>query len=121
MSWFYLFMASMFEAGWIFSLKKIDNVDFKKISFTTESLLQIALGLWPFAGYVIFGLANIYFFSLSMKSIPASTAFAIWMGLTLVIVKLIEGLFFHQGFRSSDFFWLLLIVIGSIGLKYGVK
>jgi quaternary ammonium compound-resistance protein SugE len=34
--------------------------------------------LLPFIGYILFGLANIYLFSLAIKALPTATAFAVW-------------------------------------------
>jgi multidrug transporter EmrE-like cation transporter len=117
--WIYLFIASLFEIGWIFSLKKLSFVEIKKISF--QSIAQYPADnffiLLPLLGYIVFGLANIYFFSLAMKEIPASTAFAVWMGVTLAGVKLVEVSFFKEPFRSMDIFFLALILVAIVGLK----
>jgi multidrug transporter EmrE-like cation transporter len=119
MQWLYLFIASLFEIGWIFSLKKLSFAEIKKISFQgiaqhpTDSLII----LLPLLGYIGFGLANIYFFSLAMKQITASTAFAIWMGVTLAGVKLIEVSFFKEAIKPMDYVYLGLILIAIVGLK----
>lgn len=119
MQWLYLFIASLFEIGWIFSLKKLSFAEIKKVSLQaiaqhpTDNLVI----LLPLIGYIGFGLANIYFFSLAMKQIPASTAFAIWMGVTLAGVKIIEVVFFKEAIRSMDYLFLGLLVIAIIGLK----
>jgi multidrug transporter EmrE-like cation transporter len=119
MHWLYLFIASLFEIGWIFSLKKLSFTEIRKISFQaiaqhpTDNLVV----LFPLLGYIGFGLANIYFFSLAMKQIPASTAFAIWMGVTLAGVKLIEVFYFKDAIKPMDYLYLGLILIAIIGLK----
>lgn len=119
MQWLYLFIASLFEIGWIFSLKKLSFAEIKKISLQAiaqhpSDSLAIIL---PLIGYIGFGLANIYFFSLAMKQIPASTAFAIWMGVTLVGVKLIEVILLKEAIKPIDFLYLGLILVAIIGLK----
>lgn len=119
MQWLYLFIASLFEIGWIFSLRKLSFAEIKKISFhaiaqhPTDNLII----LLPLLGYIGFGLANIYFFSLAMKQIPASTAFAIWMGVTLAGVKLIEVSFFKEAIKPMDYVYLGLILVAIVGLK----
>ncbi len=50
----------------------------------------------PLAGYLLFGLANVYFFSLAIKQIPTATAFAVWTGVSLVLIKLADSVFFHE-------------------------
>ncbi len=119
MQWLYLFIASLFEIGWIFSLKKLSFAEIKKISFQAiaQHPTDNLVALLPLVGYVGFGLANIYFFSLAMKEIPASTAFAIWMGVTLAGVKMIEVFFFKDAIKPMDFVYLGLILIAIIGLK----
>lgn len=119
MQWLYLFIASLFEIGWIFSLKKLSFAEIKKISLQAmaQHPTDNLLALLPLLGYIGFGLANIYFFSLAMKQIPASTAFAIWMGVTLAGVKLIEVLLFKEAFKPIDFLYLGLILVAIIGLK----
>ncbi|MFM7859157.1 MAG: SMR family transporter [Flammeovirgaceae bacterium] len=52
-----------------------------------------------------------------MKHIHPSTAFAVWMGLTLAGVKLIEIAFFKEPIRVMDFVYLTLILIAISGLK----
>ena len=118
MAWIYLFIASLFEIAWTFSLK---FMDFKKIKairwavFFNEGENMRALA--PLLGYIVFGLGNIYFFSLAMKQIPASTAMAVWLGVALVGVKLIDIMLFKEPFHYSQLFFFLLILVGIIGLK----
>ena len=119
MKWFYLIAASIFEIGWIFSLKKLSFIELRRLSFqllaqTPTEAFRITL---PFLGYVFFGLANVYFFSLAMKQIQASTAFAIWMGVTLASVKLVEVLFLKESSKPMDYVYLVMIAIAIIGLK----
>jgi quaternary ammonium compound-resistance protein SugE len=119
MQWFYLVMASLLEVGWIFSLKKLSFAELKKISLQaiSQQPTESAWIILPFLGYVLFGLGNIYFFSLAMKQISASTAFAIWMALTLVGVKLIEVIFYKEAIKPLDYIFLALLVVAIIGLK----
>jgi quaternary ammonium compound-resistance protein SugE len=119
MQWLYLFIASLFEIGWIFSLRKLSFAEIKKISLQaiTQHPTENLIVLLPLLGYISFGLANIYFFSLAMKHIPASTAFAIWMGLTLAGVKVIEVFLFKEAIKPMDYIYLGLILIAIIGLK----
>ncbi len=119
MQWFYLIIASLLEVGWIFSLKKLSFVELKKISLHSiaQQPAESAWVILPFLGYILFGLGNIYFFSLAMKQISASTAFAIWMALTLVGVKLIEVVYYKEAMKPLDYVFLGLLVVAIIGLK----
>lgn len=73
--------------------------------------------LLPFAGYIVFGVGNIIFFSMSMKQISATTALAAWMGLTLIGTRLAEIYFFRQPSNLYQFLYMGLILVGIIGLK----
>ena len=101
------------------SLKFMRFSEVKKISWYSfkhtpgENFFILA----PFLGYVIFGLGNIYFFSIALKHIAASTAFAVWMGLALIGMRLLEIFFFKSNYSVMDYFYMMLIVIAVIGLK----
>ncbi|HEY8918086.1 MAG TPA: SMR family transporter [Chitinophaga sp.] len=120
MAWIYLLIASVFEIAWTFSLKFLD---FKKIGairwpafFSSQNLLV----LMPLLGYIVFGLANVFFFSLSVKQIPTSTALAVWMGVALIGVKLVDVMLFKEPWQPTQLIYLGLIVAGIVGLKRGV-
>jgi len=118
MSWIYLIVASMFEICWTFCLKFMNVKRVKTISwsslFSRRENFEI---LAPFAGYVVFGIGNIIFFSMAMKHISATTALAAWMGLTLTGTKLAEVYLFKQPSNFYQFLYMGLILAGIIGLK----
>jgi quaternary ammonium compound-resistance protein SugE len=97
-------------------------LDFKKItairlSTLTNDVSQVQ-PILPLLGYIVFGLGNIYFFSLAMREIPASTAFAVWMALALVFTKVIDVAVFQQPYNMQQVIFTLVILIGIAGLKY---
>ncbi len=118
-SWIFLFVASLFEIGWMFSLKFIYFENLKKISWhtITATPMHDVLIILPFLGYVFFGIGNIYCFSMAMKGIPTSTAFAVWMAVALAGVKLVEVFFFKEPFKNIDYFYLTLLLVAIVGLK----
>lgn len=122
MAWVYLFIASVFEIAWTFSLKFLD---LKKIGAIRWSAFfgnrQNLLVLAPLLGYIVFGLANVCFFSLSMKQIPTATALAVWMGIALIGVKLVDISVFKEPWNPAQFFYMALILAGIIGLKKGMS
>lgn len=78
--------------------------------------------LLPFLGYVLFGIGNIYFFSLAMKKLPMATTYAVWTAATLVFIKFSEVMFFKQRISWIEIFFMLLIMSGILGLKlYGTQ
>jgi quaternary ammonium compound-resistance protein SugE len=120
MAWVYLLIAAMLEIAWTFSLKFLDVKKIRAIpwrSFFSHRESFIALA--PFIGYIVFGLGNVFFFSLAMKQIPASTALAVWMGITLVGVKLIDIGAFKEPYDLYQFIYMGLILVGIAGLKRG--
>jgi quaternary ammonium compound-resistance protein SugE len=74
--------------------------------------------LLPFIGYVLFGLANIYLFSLAIKKMSPATAFAVWTAATLIFIKIVELAFFKQRLSWPEVFFMLLIMIGILGLNF---
>jgi quaternary ammonium compound-resistance protein SugE len=92
--------------------------DLKALSFSNFYKWQEGLPfLLPLIGYVLFGLANIYFFSNAIKHIPMAMAFAVWTATTLVFLKISEVAVFHQRISWAEIFFMLLIMIGILGLK----
>ena len=116
--WFYLFLASCLEVCWIYSLKYLDVKRVRGIAWANffSDATQFAT-LLPLLGYIAFGLGNIMLFSLAMKQIPAATAFAAWMAMALVGVKLVDTVVFKEAFSFAHLVYVALIVIGIIGLK----
>ena len=118
-AWVYLFIASCFEVCWIFSLKMLDMKKIGQIRFSTVfSDPKPWEALLPLLGYIAFGLGNIYFFSQSMKTIQASTAFAVWMGLALIFSKAVDVLVFKQAYNTQQLIFTFVVLVGIIGLKW---
>ncbi|HVW95391.1 MAG TPA: SMR family transporter [Mucilaginibacter sp.] len=123
MAWIYLLLAATCETAWTFCLKFMKFSDLKTLRFLTFYRWSGGLPvLLPFLGYIIFGLLNIYLFSMAIKQIPTATAFAVWTTVTLILLKLSELLFFHQSISWIEVFFMLLIMAGILGLKiYAVQ
>lgn len=86
-----------------------------KLYFTEPANAKI---LVPPLGYVLFGLTNIFFFSLAMKEIPTAVAFAVWVAISIVGLKLMDVFVFKaSSISTTDFFFYALIIIGIIGIK----
>jgi quaternary ammonium compound-resistance protein SugE len=115
---FYLFIAALLETAWTYSIKFLTFKDVLTLRFnnfyTPEHGLPILI---PFLGYIFFGIGNIYFFSLAMKTIPTAIAFAVWTSLTLVLIKLVDAFWLHQKVSFTEVFYTILIIIGIVGLK----
>lgn len=101
MSWIYLFIAGLFEIGWAIGLKY------------TEGFTK----LWPSVITVIGMILSFYFLSNAVKSIPIGTAYAIWTGIGAVGTAVLGIILFGESKEVIRIFFILLIVIGIVGLK----
>lgn len=117
--WIYLLLASTLEAAWTFSLRKL-NISALKTAIVENPLISPAVGVE--FGYLLLylglGGSNIYFLSLSMKSIPMTIAIATWTSVSLILIKLCDIFILKNPTNIYEFFFLALIIIGIVGLKY---
>lgn len=120
MAWIYIIIAALFETAWTYSVKALKFNDF--VLLTWSNFYRLDKGIIiisPLMGYIAFGVANVYFFSLAIKQLPAATAYTAWTGATLILLKITDTLVFHQSFSLPEIFFLLLIMAGIMGLKFG--
>lgn len=101
MAWVYLFIAGLFEIGWAIGLKYTDG-------FTK---------LWPSVITIIGMILSFYFLSTAVKWIPIGTAYAIWTGIGAVGTAILGIILFGDSKEFMRIFFILLIVIGIVGLK----
>jgi quaternary ammonium compound-resistance protein SugE len=99
--WLYLFIAGILEVGWIYSLKQ------------TEGFTKVV----PIVFYILTGGACAYFFSLSLKSIPVGVAYACWTGIAVVGTAFVGIAFLREPYKTVRVLYILIIIIGIIGLK----
>ena len=121
-AWLYLLLASVMEVCWNYSLKYTKISAIKAIDWS-QFLAGSAgiLALLPAICYVAFGVGNVIFFSKALNVIPASTAFAIWMGMALVGIKIVDTLVLKEAFQWMHVVYIGFILIGIIGLKLSTK
>ncbi|SEW18243.1 paired small multidrug resistance pump [Aliicoccus persicus] len=96
--WILVVIAAIFEIGWATGLKYAND-------FTTWSLTAIAIivsfGLLVYAG----------------TKLPTSTVYAVFVGLGTVGTVLIDFIFFELDFSFGIVFFILLLLVGILGLK----
>ena len=117
-AWLYLLLASVMEVCWNYSLKytsvaKIKAIDWSHFFANSAGMATLV----PAICYVAFGVGNVFFFSKALNVIPASTAFAIWMGMALVGIKIVDTLVLKEAFQWAHVFYIGCILVGIIGLK----
>lgn len=119
MRWLFLFIASLFEALWTYSVKYFSLAQLKTIRFDNFYKMDGGLpALIPLLGYILFGIGNIFFFSLALKTLTNSTAYSVWTAMTIIVLKLIELLYFKQKVSVVEFCFIIMIIVGIMGLKF---
>ncbi len=101
MPWVFLVIASLFEVGWVYSLKA--TAGFTKVI--------------PIILYACCGLGAAFFLSQALKEINVGTAYAVWVGMAVAGSNIIAVYFLGEPFRPSRMIFVLLIIIGVAGLK----
>lgn len=101
MAWVYLFIAGVLECGWAFGMKY------------TEGFSKLVPSIFVIAAMVV----SIWLLSLSMRSIPVGTAYAVWTGIGATGVAILGMLFLGESKEIIRLGCLTLIVVGIVGLK----
>ena len=101
MNWIVLVVAGLFEIGWAIGLKYTAG-------FTR---------LWPSIATVLAMLISIGLLGLAMKSLPAGTAYAIWVGIGATGTVILGIVLLCEPASMLRMMSLALIVAGIIGLK----
>jgi quaternary ammonium compound-resistance protein SugE len=101
MPWLYLLLAGLLEIGWAIGLKYTNG-------FTR---------LWPSVGTVAAMAVSFFLLSLSLKTIPIGTAYAVWTGIGAAGTAILGMMFFGESREVARILCLVMIVSGTVGLK----
>lgn len=101
MAWVYLFIAGLLEVAWAIGLKYT-------IGWTK---------LWPSVFTIVSMIVGFYFLSLSLKTLPIGTAYAVWTGIGTVGTVLLGIILFQESSSILRIMCISLIVMGIVGLK----
>lgn len=101
MPWLHLIIAGLLEVAWAIGLKQTDG-------WTR---------LWPSVITALLMIASFFFLSLSLRSLPLGTAYAIWTGIGAVGTALIGIFVFGEPRTAARLVCIVLIVAGIVGLK----
>jgi len=102
MNWLILFIAGLFEIVWAVGLKYTDGFTKPVPSILTIISMIISLGL----------------LSYSVKHIPVGTAYAIWTGIGAVGTVIMGIILFQESKELIRLFFIFLIIVGIVGLKF---
>jgi quaternary ammonium compound-resistance protein SugE len=105
MSWLFLAIAGVFEIGFTTFLKLSDG-----FSKTMHSI-----------GFFVCGAISFYFLTLGMRTIPLGTAYAVWTGIGALGTAIIGIAIFKDPTDFPRLFFLGLLIISIIGLKFFSK
>ena len=101
MHWFFLFLAIGLEV-------------------TATAFLKASHGwtrAWPAAAAILFFPSSTIIYSLALKKIPVSTAYAFWSGLGTAAMVFVGWLIFKESITLMKGFFILVILAGILGLR----
>ncbi|WP_460228472.1 quaternary ammonium compound efflux SMR transporter QacH, partial [Bacillus cereus] len=73
--------------------------------------------LYPTIGVIIAFVGCFFFLSLSLKTIPLNTAYALWAGLGLVLTTVISVLVWKEKLNMASIAGITLILVGVVILN----
>jgi quaternary ammonium compound-resistance protein SugE len=101
MAWTLLFVAGLFEIGFAMGLKYSEG-------FTRP---------WPTIFMFASGGLSFWLLSLSMKTLPVGTAYAVWTGIGAVGTVVLGIVFLKESSDLVRLLSILLILAGIVGLR----
>jgi len=105
MAWVYLIVAGLLEVGWAIGLKYTEGF--------TRPIPSILTG----AAIV----ASMFLLSLSARTLPIGTAYAMWVGIGAVGAAVLGIFLLGEPRNPGRIFFLALLVISLIGMKLTTK
>ena len=102
MSWFYLFIAGIFEIGWPLGLKLSQTMTSKVVGIVIAIISMALSGL---------------FLWLAQRTIPMGTAYAVWTGIGATGTFIVGILLFKDPSNIFRIISVSLVIIGVVGLK----
>jgi quaternary ammonium compound-resistance protein SugE len=101
MSWLYLLLAGLLEVVWALSLK------------TTQGFTR----LWPTVFTLATMAASVILLAQAVRTLPISTAYAVWTGIGAVGAAVFGVLIFKEAATFPKVICIALIVAGVVGLR----
>jgi quaternary ammonium compound-resistance protein SugE len=101
MSWLYLLLAGLLEVVWALSLK------------TTQGFTR----LWPTVFTLATMAASVLLLAQAVRTLPISTAYAVWTGIGAVGAAVFGVLIFKEAATLPKVICIALIVAGVVGLR----
>lgn len=100
-NWVILIIAGLFEILWAIGLKYTDG--FTKLTPSILTILSMLVSIW--------------LLSISLKTLPLGTAYAVWVGIGTVGTVIAGIILFNDSVNLLRIVSILFIILGIIGLK----
>ncbi|AXX89979.1 QacE family quaternary ammonium compound efflux SMR transporter [Arcobacter suis] len=100
-NWVILIIAGLFEIFWAIGLKYTDG--FSKLIPSILTILSMLISVW--------------LLSISLKTLPLGTAYAVWVGIGTVGTVIAGIILFNDSVNLLRIISILFIILGIIGLK----
>lgn len=101
MHWIILIVAGLFEVVWATTLQK------------TEGFTRLGPSLFTLGAMAV----SMYLLSIALRNLPASTGYAVWVGIGAVGTALVGILFLGEPRNALRLLSIALIIAGVIGLR----
>ena len=101
MAWFSLVIAGMLEAVWAYSMKQ--SAGFTK--------------LWPAVITVVVSIASLGLLSMSMRTLPLGTSYAVWTGIGAFSTFFVGAIMLNESLSLTRIAAAALIVCGLLLMK----
>lgn len=101
MTWIYLIFAGILEVVWATSMKLSEN--FSRLGYSMVTILGMV--------------SSFVFLARALKDLPMSLAYPIWTGIGAIGTVVVGIVFLKDQLSPLAYFYLILVVIGIIGLK----
>ncbi|GAA1820014.1 multidrug efflux SMR transporter [Actinomadura chokoriensis] len=102
MAWVFLLIASLMELVWATALKESDGLSKP----------------WPTAIGLTIALLSVVVLSLSLRTLPVGTAYAVFTGLGALGVAVVGMIVFDESTSPARVGFLALIIVGVVGLQF---
>lgn len=98
MAWLYVLFAAIVEVFWVIGLRYSEHG-------------------WQWAGTVILIVFSFYFVIKACEKLPAGTVYAVFTGSGAAAIVIVDVVIFGTSFSVVQGLFVLLIIIGVIGIK----
>ncbi len=101
MAWAMVILAGLLETGFAINLKLSDGFS----------------RLWPTVGFCLFALGSFGLLTLSLKSLPVGSAYAVWTGIGAAGTAIYGMAYMNESTSILKLVSISLVVAGVVGLQ----